>query len=44
MEKDFLRIIPYRGSWIDFEIDVNDILYVKIDRKRKFYVSTLLEH
>ena len=36
------RIIPYRGSWIDFEIDVNDILYVKIDRKRKFYVSTLL--
>src|SRR5437588_692113 len=30
------RIIPYRGSWIDFEFDHKDILYVRIDRRRKF--------
>lgn len=36
------RIIPYRGSWLDFEFDVKDILYFRIDRKRKIYVSTLL--
>src|SRR5712692_6355944 len=30
------RIIPYRGSWIDFEFDPRDILYVRIDRRRKF--------
>lgn len=36
------RIIPYRGSWLDFEFDVKDIIYFRIDRKRKLYVTTLL--
>ncbi len=36
------RIIPYRGSWLDFEFDVKDVLYFRIDRKRKIYVTTLL--
>jgi len=36
------RIIPYRGSWIDFEFDPRDILYVRIDRRRKFHATILL--
>ncbi|MCX5667673.1 MAG: DNA-directed RNA polymerase subunit beta, partial [Candidatus Omnitrophica bacterium] len=36
------RVIPYRGAWIEFEIDVNDVLYVYIDRKRKFLATSLL--
>ena len=36
------RIIPYRGSWIDFEFDPKDILYVRIDRRRKLPATTLL--
>ena len=36
------RIIPYRGSWLDFEFDHKDILYVRIDRRRKLYASVLL--
>jgi DNA-directed RNA polymerase subunit beta len=36
------RVIPYRGSWIDFEFDTKDILYFRIDRKRKIHISTLL--
>ncbi len=36
------RIIPYRGSWLDFEFDAKDILYFRIDRKRKLYATTLL--
>ncbi len=36
------RIIPYRGAWIEFEIDINDVLYVYIDRKRKFLATSLL--
>jgi DNA-directed RNA polymerase subunit beta len=36
------RIIPYRGSWIDFEFDPRDILYVRIDRRRKFHSTVLL--
>ena len=36
------RIIPYRGSWIDFEFDAKDLLYVRIDRRRKLPVSSLL--
>jgi DNA-directed RNA polymerase subunit beta len=36
------RIIPYRGSWLDFEFDAKDIVYVRIDRRRKLPVSTLL--
>ncbi|MDR1333275.1 MAG: DNA-directed RNA polymerase subunit beta [Holosporales bacterium] len=34
------RIIPYRGSWIDFEFDHRDVLYVRIDRRRKVLAST----
>ncbi len=37
------RIIPVRGSWIDFEYDAKDILYVRIDRRRKLPVTTLLQ-
>src|SRR5438876_288748 len=36
------RIIPYRGSWIDFEFDARDILFVRIDRRRKFHATVLL--
>src|SRR3989304_6132055 len=36
------RSIPYRGSWLDFEFDHKDMLYVKIDRKRKFPIAVLL--
>jgi DNA-directed RNA polymerase subunit beta len=35
------RVIPYRGSWLDFEFDSKDIVYVRIDRKRKLPVTTL---
>ncbi len=37
------RIIPYRGSWVEFSLDVNDIMYVHIDRKRKLPVTVLLK-
>ena len=37
------RIIPYRGSWVEFVIDVNDIMYVYIDRRRKIPVTVLLK-
>jgi len=37
------RIIPYRGSWLDFEFDTRDILYVRIDRRRKMPVTILLK-
>src|SRR5438067_11995476 len=36
------RVIPYRGSWIDFEFDPRDILFVRIDRRRKFHATILL--
>ncbi|MCI5064930.1 DNA-directed RNA polymerase subunit beta [bacterium] len=36
------RIIPYRGSWIDLEFDIKDILHVRIDRRRKLNVTVLL--
>ncbi len=36
------RVIPYRGSWLDFEFDHKDALYLKIDRKRKFPIAVLL--
>ena len=36
------RIIPYRGSWLDFEFDAKDVVYVRIDRRRKLPVTTLL--
>ncbi len=37
------RIIPYHGSWIDFEFDAKDILHVRIDRKRKMPATILLK-
>ena len=37
------RIIPQRGSWLDFEFDTNDHLYVRIDKKKKFLVTTFLQ-
>ena len=37
------RIIPYRGSWLDFEFDARDILYVRIDRRRKMPATVLLK-
>ncbi len=36
------RIIPYRGSWLDFEFDSKDLVHVRIDRKRKLPATTLL--
>jgi DNA-directed RNA polymerase subunit beta len=36
------RIIPYRGSWLDIEFDAKDIVYARIDRKRKIPVTSLL--
>jgi len=36
------RIIPYRGSWLDFEFDAKDIVFCRIDRRRKLPVTTLL--
>ena len=37
------RIIPYRGSWLDFEFDAKDLVFVRIDRRRKLPVTTLLQ-
>ncbi len=37
------RIIPMRGSWLDFEFDTNDYLYVRIDKKKKLLVTTFLQ-
>ncbi len=37
------RVIPMRGSWLDFEFDSNDYLYVRIDKKKKLLVTTLLQ-
>ncbi len=37
------RIIPYRGSWLDFEFDPKDLLYVRIDRRRKMLATVLLK-
>ena len=39
----FARIIPYRGSWLDFEFDPKDILYFRVDRRRKMPVTILLK-
>jgi DNA-directed RNA polymerase subunit beta len=36
------RVIPYRGSWLDFEFDAKDIVHVRIDRRRKLPVTSLL--
>ena len=37
------RVIPYRGSWLDFEFDIKDHLYVRIDRRRKLYATVLFK-
>src|SRR6201991_1947599 len=37
------RIIPYRGSWLDFEFDPKDMVYVRIDRRRKMHATVLLK-
>jgi len=37
------RIVPHDGRWIDFEFDSKDLLHVRIDRKKKFYVTVLLK-
>ena len=37
------RVIPYRGSWLDFEFDNKDLLYARIDRKRKFPATIVLK-
>ncbi len=36
------RVIPFKGSWVEFSTDINGLLYAYIDRKKKFYFSTLL--
>jgi len=36
------RVIPYRGSWLDFEFDAKDLVFVRIDRRRKLPVTTML--
>jgi len=36
------RIIPYRGSWVEFEVDMNDIMHVHIDSRRKLHATALL--
>lgn len=36
------RIIPYRGSWVEFDLDVNDVMYIHIDRRRKLPVTVML--
>ena len=38
----FARIIPYRGAWVEFEFDLNNAIFVRIDKKRKFPATTLL--
>lgn len=37
------RVIPYRGSWLDFEFDARDILYARIDRRRKLHATVILK-
>lgn len=37
------RVIPYRGSWLDFEFDQKDLMYVRIDRRRKFPATIVLK-
>lgn len=39
----FARIIPMRGSWLDFEFDTSDCMYVRIDKKKKVLVTTFLQ-
>ena len=36
------RVIPYRGAWVEFEVDINNVMYVMVDRKRKLPATTFL--
>src|SRR3989449_10346712 len=36
------RVIPYRGSWVEFDFDANDILHVRVDRRRKMLATAFL--
>src|SRR5205814_8485592 len=36
------RIIPFRGSWVEFTVDIHDVVYVHIDKKKKFPATALL--
>ncbi|MCX7718279.1 MAG: DNA-directed RNA polymerase subunit beta [Candidatus Sumerlaeaceae bacterium] len=36
------RVIPYRGAWVEFEVDINNVMYVMVDRKRKIPATTFL--
>ncbi len=36
------KMIPYRGSWVEFEYDAKNLLYVRVDRKRKFLATIFL--
>ncbi|PYM39871.1 MAG: DNA-directed RNA polymerase subunit beta [Candidatus Rokuibacteriota bacterium] len=36
------RVIPYRGSWVEFDFDANDLLHVRVDRRRKMYATAFL--
>ncbi|MFH1995585.1 MAG: DNA-directed RNA polymerase subunit beta [Candidatus Omnitrophota bacterium] len=38
----FARIIPYRGAWVEFYLDANDLIYVYVDRRRKFLATELI--
>jgi DNA-directed RNA polymerase subunit beta len=38
----YARIIPYRGAWVEFEYDLSNLLFVRIDKKRKIFATTLL--
>src|ERR1044072_6939096 len=38
----FARMIPYRGAWVEFEFDLNNAIFVRIDKKRKIAATTLL--
>jgi DNA-directed RNA polymerase subunit beta len=36
------RIIPFRGSWVEFTVDIHDVIFVHIDKKKKFPATALL--
>ena len=38
----FCKVIPFKGSWIEFTTDINNVMYAYIDRKKKLPVTTLL--
>src|SRR5439155_18580961 len=36
------RVIPYRGAWVEFEVDINNVMYTMVDRKRKLPATTFM--